>query len=52
MYFPRIPGVLNTRGVLVGGTGPGGAWCYTVCLYQAAVKLLLFPVVPLLLGQC
>lgn len=51
-FFPRIPGVLNIGGGLVGGMGPGGAGCYTACLHQAAVKPLLFPVVSLLLGQC
>lgn len=50
-FFPRIPGVLNSMGGPVGETGPGGAWCYTACLHQAAVKPLLFPVVSLLLGQ-
>lgn len=48
LYFPRIPGVLNARGGLVGGTGPEGACSSPVCLYQAAAMLLLFPVVPLL----
>lgn len=48
MYFPKTPDVLNARGGLVGGTGPQGACCSTVSLYQAAVMLLLFPIVPLL----
>lgn len=51
LCFPRIPGVLNARGGLVGGTGPEGACSSPVCLYQAAVMLLLFPVVPPAIGQ-
>lgn len=34
--------VLNTRGGMVRGAGPGGAWSSTVSLYQPAVKLMLF----------